>query len=61
MGGKTLKLTYQTVALIVLVVAIPTLLVGCGAPNKPSASDVNKLVKENLSKGVPASWVNARF
>lgn len=56
-----MKLKYQTVVLFVLVLAIPMLLNGCGTPTKPRASVVSKLVKEDLSKGVPASWVNARF
>ncbi|MDE0010989.1 MAG: hypothetical protein OXU36_07575 [Candidatus Poribacteria bacterium] len=55
-----MKLVNQAVVLFVLVFAIPTLLIGCSA-QKPSKSVVKKLVKENLSKGVPASWVNARF
>lgn len=55
-----MKLVNQTVVLFVLVFAIPTLLIGCSA-QKPSASVVKKMVEENLSKGVPASWVNARF
>lgn len=61
MGGKTLKLTNQTVVLFVLALGIFPFLIGCGGSQKPSASVVSKLVEENLSKGVPASWVNARF
>ena len=55
-----MKLAHQTVVLFVLVLAILTLLIGCGS-QKPSASVVSKLVEENLRKGVPASWVKARF
>lgn len=56
-----MKLKYQTVVLFVLALGIFSYLIGCGGPKKPSASVVSKLVKENLRKGVPASWVEARF
>ena len=56
-----MKLANQTIVLSVWVLAILTFLIGCGGPQKPSASVVSKLVEENLRKGVPASWVKARF
>ncbi|RKU15993.1 hypothetical protein C6501_06050 [Candidatus Poribacteria bacterium] len=57
-----MKLANQTFVPFVLVLTILTLLIGCGGgTQKPSASVISKLVEENLSKGVPASWVEARF
>jgi len=44
-----------------LALGIFPFLIGCSGTPKLRVSDESKLVKENLSRGVPASWVNARF
>ncbi len=51
-----MKSVNQTTILSILIFFTLTLLIGCGAP-KPSGSVVKKLVEEELSKGVPTSWV----
>ncbi len=53
---KNMKSVNQTTILSILIFFTLTLLIGCGA-QKPSGSVVKKLVEEELSKGVPSSWV----
>lgn len=51
-----MKPVNQTTILSILIFFTLTLLIGC-AGQKPSGSVVKKLVEEELSKGVPSSWV----